>query len=270
MHCLLHFHFRLIMEQRGDRKSATGIVIQQRVKKGYEDLQAILSSTSVDGITEKSTRLDRALNATRDLYAVASRLEDANSILISCAALLTNFEASARQREVMSANLKNLILPLNASATQLLRKAAVAAAPIGGCGKHHSDCETLLKRKVEEKLSKTWTRSSWTSVPMARIATHLSQDDDDAKKIKIVTPRPKKKPKRYECESPVPTTNQAVSLPAPANKESMVYTKSEAVNIILTTTKPHTTERGQTITEMIKMKYVPTSVWTVRRLLKKA
>ena len=63
------------------------IVLEKGIERGFQNLQNIYASKSqkhVGDDTPAQTKLDRSLAATNDLFATASRLEDANTILQVC------------------------------------------------------------------------------------------------------------------------------------------------------------------------------------------
>ena len=100
-------------------------IFEEGIARGYHNLQNVYGSKSqkhLDGDdTTVMTRLDRRLQDTNNIHAIAARLEDANSILEECNSVLKDGDSSERQKKQMVSTIKRLILPLNTQAVGLLR-----------------------------------------------------------------------------------------------------------------------------------------------------
>lgn len=95
--------------------SARTLSIRERaVQRGFDNLQTILSSKSQKHIGDDTpvlTKLDRELIATNNLNNTASRLDDANSILLKVISVLKDDTCSKNQRNQMANNIKSLLIP---------------------------------------------------------------------------------------------------------------------------------------------------------------
>ena len=83
------------------------------------------------------TKIDRSLLAINNLYATAAILEDTNTILQLCGALLTDEGASTNQKKQMANNIKCLVVPFNTGAVALLWNTAKSMVPMAGCKRFH-------------------------------------------------------------------------------------------------------------------------------------
>ena len=234
--------------------------LEQRSQDGFAHLQSMYSTPSPKNSRfkqPKQIKLDGALQATKEMFDVSARLCDANSILESCCSLLSDDDVGMAQRKSMANSIKRLVLPLNKVSAEMLRQAAVKAAPIAGCERYHKRCEVDRKRAAEAEVENRSKLQRSTTVPMERIASHLKVNCND--------PDPRERKVRAATISP----DADVELPLPANRSTMVYTKPEAV-AILSATKKGSKQRGNMMQTMISKKYAPTSEHTLRRLLKNA
>ena len=246
-------------------------IFEEGITRGYQNLQNVYGSKSQkhpDGDdTTVMTRLDRRLEDTNNILAIAARLEDANSILEECNSLLKNGDSSERQKNQMASTIKRLILPLNAQAVGLLREAAKSTAPIAGCQRYHHSCEVERKRVAEASvLHHPTKRAKKMSVPMELISEHLKATRD------VGSGHPGARSNRLSAVSPQCSDDKesaTMALPTPINTATMVYSKPEAVRI-LSRTKRQTTERRNMMFAMIKRGWAPTSDITLRRLMKKS
>ena len=97
----------------------TRVIRERAVQRGFDNLQTILSSKSQKHIGDDTpvlTKLDRELIATNNLNNTASRLDDANSILLKVITVLKDGTSSKNQRNQMANNIKSLLIPLNEGA----------------------------------------------------------------------------------------------------------------------------------------------------------
>ena len=151
----------------------TRVIRERAVQRGFDNLQTILSSKSQKHIGDDTpvlTKLDRELIATNNLNNTASRLDDANSILLKVITVLKDGTSSKNQRNQMANNIKSLLIPLNEGAAELLKTAANDVAPLPGCGDYHKKSEVEKKKEAKIEVSmgvkkKNITVEIWNLLP---------------------------------------------------------------------------------------------------------
>ena len=242
--------------------------------RGYDQLQSMYGSKSQKYVSDDNepvfTKPDRCLIATNNLYTTASRLKDASTILESCVSLLKNdVAASMHKRRLMATTIRKLIIPLNERAATLIKNAARDSAPIAGCSDYHKKCEARRKKVTMKELAK---KKKGGSIEVELILEYLkvTATPDVRRKssptAKPITPRAVKR-----CIAKV-TPDKAtdiddVTIPLPADRASMEYTKPEAVEILSSQTNKFSDKRMKMMMKMTTIGWAPTSVRTLQRLL---
>jgi len=244
----------------------TRVIRERAVQRGFDHLQTILSSKSQKHIGDDTpvlTKLDRELIATNNLNNTASRLDDANSILLKVISVLKDGTSSKNQRNQMANNIKSLLIPLNEGAAELLKKAAIDVAPLPGCYDHHKKCEVEKKKTAEEEVSIGVKKKKNITVEMELIANFLKDKEQSDTSTTTTTPPPRQKKSRAAKVTPQ-LEEDDISIPQPAN--GMEYTKSEAALILVKTDKG-SKERALMMNKMIRLDWAPTTPRTLQRLL---
>lgn len=258
--------------------SARGRVIrEQAALQGYNHLQSLYGSKSPKYVPEDDdtpilTKPDRCLLATKDLYTIALRLNDATTILNACVSLLKDDAVSMHKRRQMACNINKLILPLHERASASIRNAASDSAPIAGCADYHKKCEGKRKKEAREELAKK--NSNWGIIEAILIPQYLTSTTiPNVRKTpptsKLISPRMVRR--RISRITP-PTKameNDDITIPPPlpSNGTTMQYTKQEAMQI-LSRTKFKTQKRMATMMKMVRVGWSLMSVKTLLRLLK--
>ena len=209
--------------------SARNRVARERaVQRGFDNLQVIRSSKSQKHIGDDTpvlTKRDRELIANNNLNNTASRLDDANSILLKVIDVLKNGNASTNQRNQMASSVKSLLVPLNEGAADLLKIAAIDVAPLPGCGDYHKKSEVEKKKAAEKEVSMGVKKKKNVSVEMELIANFLKDKEQSDNSTRTTTPPPRKKIKRTTVTPP-----DDVNVPPPTNGRE--HTKPEVVKTL--------------------------------------
>ncbi len=134
--------------------------------------------------------------------------------------------------------------------------------------------ECVEGAELRSENNKSSKKSNKVSIDMELIAGYLKGTKQNARKSSpddTNTPRAKKM--RVAKVTPPKTSSaddveeEDVSIPVPANTDTMIYTKPEAVRI-LAETKKKTTQRRVMMDKMIRLGWAPTSPRALQRLLK--
>jgi len=146
-----------------------------------------------------------------------------------------------------------------------INNAAKSLAPIAGVPESHRKREVTRKRVAEVAVRNS---IQTTTVEIKRIEAFVK--NANTKEDEEGTPRAKKQRNAKTVTPPSSKRKEkddGIELPLPINRETMQYTKPEAVEILLQTKKgsPH---RGTMMRNMISLGYTPTSEKTLQRYMK--
>ena len=112
----------------------------ERSRRGFEELKQRVGADSLNsGAESPTTKNDRQLHATNVLFETSARLDSGAIILDLCKDLLTDDGASKTMRKRMATTIKNLLIPMQRIASELLADAA----------KKHRPSPRLLRKKLK-------------------------------------------------------------------------------------------------------------------------
>ena len=161
------------------------------------------------GAESPTTKNDRQLHATNVLFETSARLDSGAIILDLCKDLLTDDGASKSRRKRMATTIKNLLIPMQRIASELLADAAKNIAPLPGCREENRKSEVERKTAARSELSKRV--DSHTTLEMQLISNFLQKQKANSRKAADDSITPRKKKHRAAKITPLKTVSSGLA-----------------------------------------------------------